>query len=105
MFDVGDSKVRAFCGLLYDQQAARLKRDYPNLPNMDRARIVATPGRRWIKVDVGGSGKFLIDQRSERGDIYGIKGYGKPHKGHRYGNLDTTSEYQWGDYAPVVVKP
>jgi len=55
------------------------------------------PGRKYTKVDVGRSGKFMID---EEGNIFGIKGYGKVHRGHYYGTLETTDEWDWGDYYP-----
>jgi len=54
-------------------------------------------GKRWIRVDVGSSGRYMIDQD---GTIYGIKAYGVPHKGHRYGTLDnpTCLGDQWGKF-------
>ena len=42
-------------------------------------------GRKWIRVDVGYSGKYMIDAQ---GRIYGIKAYGVPNLGHYYGTLD-----------------
>jgi hypothetical protein len=37
------------------------------------------------------------------GVIYGIKGYGRVHKGHRYGTLDTAGQWFWGNYGPMKV--
>ena len=54
------------------------------------------PGRKYIKVDVGSSGKYMVDTAT--GEIFGIKGYGQVHKGHRYGTLDTIHEWNWGGY-------
>ncbi len=47
------------------------------------------PGRLYTKVNIGHSGKFMID---EKGDIYGIKAYGVIHRGHYYGNLSAPCE-------------
>ena len=48
-----------------------------------RTRIV--PGRKFTKVDVGTSGKYMVDNAT--GEIFGIKAYGVVHRGHRYGSL------------------
>ncbi len=53
--------------------------------NMQNAITRVKPGRKWTKVDVGYSGKYMINPE---GDIYGIKAYGVPHLGHYYGNLN-----------------
>ena len=42
-------------------------------------------GRKWIRVDVGSSGRYMIDQQ---GRIFGIKAYGVPHLGYYYGTLE-----------------
>ena len=42
-------------------------------------------GRKWTRVDVGTSGRYMIDLE---GRIFGIKAYGVPHLGHHYGTLD-----------------
>ena len=52
---------------------------------------------KYVLIDVGPSGKYLID-----GDrIYGIKAYGVPHRSHRFGTLDTINEWDWSGYAAV----
>jgi len=56
------------------------------------------PGKKYTKVDVGSSGKFMID---EDGNIFGIKGYGVIHRGKHYGTLDTIDNYFWGYYYPL----
>ena len=52
-------------------------------------------GRRWTRVDVGSSGRYMIDKD---GTIYGVKAYGVPHKGHVYGTLDNPQRLgdHWG---------
>ena len=53
------------------------------------------PGKKYTKIDVGSSGKYMID-KEER--IFGIKAYGVIHKGHQYGTLDTMNDFYWGGY-------
>jgi hypothetical protein len=43
----------------------------------------------------------MID--NETGEIFGIKGYGVVHKGHRYGTLATADQWYWGEYGPRKV--
>ena len=43
------------------------------------------PGRKYTKIDVGCSGKYMVE--NETGRIYGIKAYGVIHRGHFYGTL------------------
>ena len=58
----------------------------PGSRDKERARIV--PGRRYTKVDVGDSGRFMV---TDDGRIFGIKGYGVIHWGHPYGTLANPS--------------
>lgn len=51
--------------------------------NNIKTRII--PGKKYTKVDVGSSGKYMIDAE---GNIFGIKAYGVIHRGHRYGTLN-----------------
>jgi len=66
--------------------------------NIDNATTSIKEGKKYTKIDIGGSGKLMIDQE---GNIYGIKAYGVIHKGHYFGTLDTINEYYWGNYKPV----
>ena len=56
------------------------------------------PGKKYIKIDVGTSGRYMIDAD---GQIFGIKAYGVIHKGHFYGTLDTIDLYDWSNYTAV----
>lgn len=53
------------------------------------------PGKKYTKIDVGHSGKYMVD---EEGRIFGIKAYGVIHRGHQYGTLDTINDFYWGGY-------
>ena len=64
--------------------------------------VQVKPGPKYTKVDVGPahnmSGKYMIENAT--GVIFGIKGYGVVHKGHRYGTLATADQWYWGEYGP-----
>ena len=94
--------VDEFAQVLLSQQKARLAALYTQ-EQADRETVQVIPGPKYTKVDVGPghnmSGKFMIENAT--GVIYGIKGYGKVHKGHMYGTLDTVEEWYWGDYYPA----
>jgi hypothetical protein len=65
------------------------------------AALVLQQTRVYTRVDVGPahniSGKYMVENAT--GIIYGIKGYGKVHKGHQFGTLDTIDQWYWGGYA------
>lgn len=67
------------------EQAALKKVGLDCEANMRNAIAHIKLGRKWDKVDVGTSGKYMIDHD---GNVYGIKAYGVPHYGYRYGNLN-----------------
>jgi len=83
-----------------DTKAAYAARGYTDMDIHYKSGIETRikEGKKYDKVDVGSSGKFMIEK--DTGDIYGIKGYGVIHRGHRYGSLDTIEDYFWGEYHP-----
>ena len=88
--------LEQFANLLEKEQIERLHQD--NLAcqtNIDNAKVSVKEGNKYTKVDVGGSGKYMIDKE---GNIFGIKAYGVIHRGHYFGTLDTITNYNWGDY-------
>ena len=94
--------IKEFAELVEKQQIENLtKRDLVCEANINNCRTRIVLGKKYTKVDVGTSGKFMIDQQ---GNIFGIKGYGVIHRGHGYGTLDTIDEYFWGAYAPIKIK-
>jgi hypothetical protein len=67
------------------------------------------PGPKYTKIDRGPrwgpgrtehnmSGFLMVENKTGR--IYGIKGYGRVHKGRYYGTLDTATDWFWGEYSP-----
>lgn len=89
-----EEKIARFAALLEQEQKDRYARDCPNL---DSVAVRVRPGAKYVKVDVGTSGKYMIDGE----DIFGIKAYGVIHRGHHYGTLDTIDNYNWGGYVAI----
>ena len=89
-------KIKVFAELLERQQIERLKVN--NLgcdANVRNSKVTIKQGKKYTKVDVGDSGKYMVD---EEGNIFGIKAYGVIHRGHYFGTLDTINQYDWGGY-------
>lgn len=61
-------------------------------------RVHIHEGQKYIRVDVGTSGKFMVEIDGER--IYGIKGYGVINRKKCFGSLDTVDQWFWGEYWP-----
>ena len=91
--------VNEFAQLVLEQTKARLAKDYSE-EQASWETVQVRPGRVYTKVDIGPkgnmSGKYMIENAT--GIIYGIKGYGQVHKGHRYGTLETVDQWYWGGY-------
>lgn len=68
----------------------------------DAEDVRVKPGAAYTKVDLGDHGhwhgKLMVEHAT--GNVYGIKAYGKVHKGHQYGTLETIDDFYWGDYYP-----
>jgi len=72
---------------------------YPDITGLLLEKSITVnirPGQKYIKIDIGSSGKYMVEGLT--GNIYGIKAYGVIHRGHQYGTLDTINQYFWGDY-------
>lgn len=63
--------------------------------NLDNAVAHVKEGKKYTKVDIGGSGCYMIDSD---GNIFGIKAYGVIHRGHQFGTLNTIDDWNWGRY-------
>ena len=86
----------AFC-VEYQGLADLIKQGYACEANRISRLTKIEFGRTWARVDVGDSGRYMValvdipKKLIKRGDIVGIKGYGVPHLGYRYGSLGTDS--------------
>lgn len=91
-----DEQLTAFGKLLEAEKIEYLRKSKLDCQaNIDNAKVTIKPGNKYSKVDVGSSGKYMVDKE---GNIFGIKAYGQIHKGHHYGTLTTTNEWNWGGY-------
>ena len=91
-----EEKLKALCDkITQETQLNLIERDLASVSNLEAAVAHFKIGNKYTKVDIGSSGKYMIDKE---GNIWGIKAYGQIHKGHYYGTLDTINQYYWGDY-------
>lgn len=109
-----EAKLNAFVELLQRQATERRTGDWPttNLSAETLAcreviiardcKVKVTVGGKYIRVDLGDAGKYMIDAQ---GNIWGIKAYGVIHKGHQYGTLDTIHQFYWGGYKGLRISP
>ena len=93
--------VEELAAMILEQQRERIAARYSQW-QADAEQVRVVPGPKYTKIDHGPehnmSGFLMIENAT--GAIYGIKGYGKVHKGHYYGTLDTAHEWYWGEYGP-----
>ncbi len=97
-----NEKLEVLRALIEKETIERFNKDYPNITGIcleKSVKVEVKPGMKYIKVDVGESGKYMVEVST--GNIYGIKGYGVIHRGWKFGNLDTINEWYWGDYRAV----
>jgi len=90
-------KLEALAKLIKKEQLERLEKNKLNCQaNIDiYNQVNIKEGKKYTKIDVGTSGKYMIDIE---GNIFGIKAYGVIHRGHHFGTLDTINDYFWGEY-------
>ncbi len=94
-------KLEKFAALIEKHKREMYAREYPGTPQNSvdiNSKAHVRPGRKYVKMDVGHSGCYMVDMD---GNIFGIKGYGTIHRGHRFGTLDTIDEWNWGGYRAV----
>ncbi len=93
------AKLEALAAKLQeDQQAQLIANDLGCQANLHNAVTSIKPGKKYDKIDIGGSGKLMVVKAT--GEVFGIKAYGVIHKGHAYGTLDTISKLDWGGFDP-----
>jgi len=92
-------RLEKLASIIEQQQIERLKqRNLACQANIDNCKVYIKPGKKYIKINVGTSGKYMVDMQ---GNIWGIKAYGQIHKGHWYGTLETIDDYYWGEYTAI----
>lgn len=94
-----NQKLKSFAELLEKEQIEELyKNNLACKGNIEASKVSIKEGNKYFRVDVGTSGKYIVDRE---GNIFGIKAYGVIHRGHVFGNLDTIQNYYWGQYRAV----
>ena len=89
-------KLERLAALIQKQSIERLKKHGLSCQyNIDNCTTTIKEGKKYTKIDIGASGKYMIDMS---GNIYGIKAYGVIHMGHHYGTLDNIEDYYWGGF-------
>lgn len=94
--------IQEFANQVHEDTLQRFATEYPDYPQEcldDDCTVHVIAGSKYTKVDVGRSGKFMVV--NDTGEIFGIKGYGRIHRGHAFGTLETVSEWFWGNYHPT----
>jgi hypothetical protein len=93
------NKIIAFAQLVQSETEARMREQGSHESTITvHAKTTIKEGHRYTKVDVGSSGKYMVEMST--GNIFGIKAYGQIHRGHFFGTVNTISEFYWGDYSP-----
>lgn len=101
--------IEELAALIQAQQRERIAARYSQ-EQADAEVCEVRPGPKYTKIDRGprwGPGRFdhnmsgFLMVENATGRIYGIKGYGKVHKGRYYGTLDTAADWYWGEYGPM----
>jgi hypothetical protein len=96
------NKSHEFAKLVEIQQIQRLgEQGLACEANLRNARVSVRAGRKFDNILIGGSSRFMVELST--GHIFGTKAYGVVHRGHFYGTLDTTAQWNWGDYYPQRV--
>ena len=92
-----EQKIKQFAELLEQDQIEYLhNRNLACEANILNAKVSTKTGKKYVKIDVGPSGKYMIEISTEK--IFGIKAYGVIHRGHCYGTLDEINQWFWGNY-------
>jgi hypothetical protein len=91
-------KIKRFAALVEKEYTENLIKRGLIVGNEIAGKTSIVPGKKYVKVDVGQSGKYMVDLE---GNIFGCKAYGVIHRGHQYGTLDTVEDWYWGGYVGV----
>ena len=96
--EIRNEQIKVLAELMERQQIERLYlQNCACQANIDNVKAKIKEGKKYTKIDLGGSGKLMIDQD---GNIFGIKAYGVINKKHFYGTLETINDFYWGGYRP-----
>jgi hypothetical protein len=95
-----EEKLKLFAEVLESAQIKHLKDNHLDCQaNINNAHVSIKPGNKYTKIDVGNSGKYMVENST--GNIFGIKAYGVIHRGHQYGTLNTINDWNWEEYTAI----
>lgn len=78
-------KIQRFAKIVEAQELAALLRLCGSTKGNEKSYLASIkPRRKYVLVDVGTSGRYIIDGEN----VYGCKAYGVIHRGHFFGTLD-----------------
>ena len=80
-----EAKIKTFLGLWHENGRTLFERTYHSLDYDSYYPKTMTVRRRWVALDKGTGGVFLLDPITE--EVYTIKAYGVPNR--RVGTLDS----------------
>ena len=101
---ITEQQIQPFAELLQADQLRGLKlRGVDCEANRIQSLVTVKMGKKYARVDVGTSGKYMIDLAT--GGIFGIKAYGVIHRGHPFGTLDTILQWDWSRYRAELKEP
>ena len=100
---IDDPRIAEFLHLWHENGRTRFENTYESLdydsPSYSKT---AKDRRKYIALDDGTSGRFLLDKGT--GIVWGIKAYGVPHRGKCCGRLDTLiTKYQAANLSRKVM--
>lgn len=93
-----DPRVVAFLKAWHENGRTLYAKSYPNTyaagsyDSLTGEAKHAQAGRKYINLDRGGSGMFMVEKAT--GMVYGIKAYGRIHRGKHIGHIEAvTADY------------
>jgi hypothetical protein len=99
---ITEQQIKPLAELLQANQLAGLIKDGTDCEcNRDNRKTSIKMGKKYAKLDIGTSGRYMIDL--ETGEIFGIKAYGVIHRGHQFGTLDTINQFDWSGYRATKI--
>ena len=96
--DAHDPRITRLLSEWHNAGRAAFEAAYPHLAYDEDQAKTATLRHKYIALDIGRSGAWLVDRTTE--EVFNIKAYGTPDKQKRLGTLDTITgadlhRYRW----------
>ncbi len=92
-----EQDIKIFANLLQD----KINKNNEKLPNNQPTKVRIFPGKKYYKVMVNNSGKFMLNTKT--GNLFYITGYGIPNYEKNFGYLPEIVEkgFDWDGYSIV----